>query len=150
MKILALDLATKCGWATWKDKKIKSGTEDFVNKKFDGAGMRYLKFSRWLTENHIDTDMVIYEGVRMHLAGAIDAAHVYGGYMAALQTWCEENGIPYTAEGVSTIKKAWTGKGGANKDAMVHEARERGFNPIDDNEADALAILHLGMDKFID
>ena len=32
-------------------------------------------------------------------------------------------------------------KGNANKDAMMAAARARGFNPADDNEADAIAIL---------
>ena len=34
-----------------------------------------------------------------------------------------------------------TGKGNANKDAMIAAARARGFTPTDDNEADAIAIL---------
>ena len=43
---------------------------------------------------------------------------------------------------VGTIKKHATGKGNASKDEMVASARARGHAPTDDNEADALALLH--------
>lgn len=146
MRILVLDLGTKTGWAAKKDDKgIISGTIDFKNKKFDGAGMRYLKFKQWLTEiNHDrDFDVVYYEAVRRHIG--TDAAHAYGGYMATLTSWCEHHDIPYTGIPVGTIKKHATGKGNANKQMMIDAAIERGFNPIDDNEADALALLSFAM-----
>jgi len=50
-------------------------------------------------------------------------------------------GVPYQGVPVGTIKKISTGKGNANKAAMMVAARERGFSPADDNEADAIAIL---------
>ena len=43
---------------------------------------------------------------------------------------------------VGTIKRHATGKGNAPKEAMIAAARARGFSPADDNEADAIAILH--------
>jgi len=42
---------------------------------------------------------------------------------------------------VGTIKRHATGKGNADKAAMMAAARARGFSPADDNEADAIAIL---------
>ncbi len=63
--------------------------------------------------------------------------------MATLTAWCEERSIPYEGVPVGTIKKSWTGNGAAKKDAMIAEARKRGYEVIDDNEADALAILDL-------
>ena len=50
-----------------------------------------------------------FEHVRRH-AGT-DAAHVYGGLLATLTSWCELRGIPYAAIPVGTIKKHATGKG---------------------------------------
>ena len=144
MNILAIDPATQCGWATRYQNKITSGTEGFHNSKTDGAGMRFLKFSKWL-QQWDDVDLVVYEDVRAHMG--VTAAHLYGGWIAAIQTFCEDNGIPYTGVGVGTIKAHWTGKGTAKKQAMIDEARKRGFNPKDDNEADALAILQYAIDK---
>ena len=42
---------------------------------------------------------------------------------------------------VGTIKRFATGKGNADKAAVIDAMRARGFAPRDDNEADALAIL---------
>ena len=75
---------------------------------------------------------------------ATDAAHVYGGLMASLTSWAELRGVPYEGVPVGTIKQHATGKGNAPKQAMINAARARGFSPADDNEADAIAILHLG------
>lgn len=70
-----------------------------------------------------------------------DAAHAYGGFMAHLTAWCEHHQIPYRGVPVGTIKKHATGKGNAGKDAVIAAVRAWGFDPADDNEADALAIL---------
>jgi hypothetical protein len=141
--ILALDLGTTTGWALRSfDGLITSGTVSFKPGRYDGGGMRYLRFSTWLTEldrlsGPIAT--IWFEEVRRH-AGT-DASHVYGGLMATLTAWGELRGVPYQGVPVGTIKRHATGKGNANKDAMIAAARARGFSPADDNEADAIAIL---------
>ena len=61
--------------------------------------------------------------------------------MASLTSWAELRGIPYEGVPVGTIKRHATGKGNANKQAMIDAACARGFSPADDNEADAIAIL---------
>jgi Holliday junction resolvasome RuvABC endonuclease subunit len=141
--LLALDLGTTTGWALRAaDGLITSGTVSFRPSRYDGGGMRYLRFTTWLTE--IDrlsgpVAAIWFEEVRRH--AATDAAHVYGGLMATLTAWAELRGIPYEGVPVGTIKRHATGKGNANKDAMMAAARARGFSPADDNEADAIAIL---------
>ena len=42
---------------------------------------------------------------------------------------------------VGTIKRHVTGRGNADKQAVLRAIRERGFALNDDNEADALALL---------
>jgi Holliday junction resolvasome RuvABC endonuclease subunit len=42
---------------------------------------------------------------------------------------------------VGTIKRHVAGKGNADKEAVIAAVRTRGFDPKDDNEADALALL---------
>jgi Holliday junction resolvasome RuvABC endonuclease subunit len=46
---------------------------------------------------------------------------------------------------VGTIKKHITGKGNADKLAVIKAVQALGFNPKDDNEADALALLSFAM-----
>lgn len=104
--------------------------------------MRFLRFRRWLNEvaaSHGPLDQIAFEEVRNHKG--VDAAHVYGGLMATLTAWCEENSVPYEAIPVGTIKRHWTGKGNANKDAMIEASRKRNLEPADDNEADAQALF---------
>ena len=83
---------------------------------------------------------VYVEEVRRHMG--VDAAHVYGGLLATLTAWCEHHQIPYQGVPVGTIKKHATGRGNASKDEMIAAMRALGHAVTDDNEADALAILH--------
>lgn len=141
--ILSLDLGTRTGWALLgSDGSITSGSESFKPQRFEGGGMRYLRFKRWLTEvkqSADGLDAVYFEEVRRH--AGVDAAHAYGGFMAQLTAWCEHHGIPYQGVPVGTIKKHATGKGNAGKQEMVAAMQALGFRPADDNEADALALL---------
>ena len=51
MVVLALDLGTKTGWALHgSDQAITSGTVEFKNDRWQGGGMRFLRFKQWLTE----------------------------------------------------------------------------------------------------
>ena len=61
--------------------------------------------------------------------------------MATLTAWCEHHCIAYQGVPVGTTKRHATGKGNADKAAMIDAARAKGFSPADDNEADAIAIL---------
>ena len=142
--ILALDLGTITGWALrGSDGHITSGSESFRPQRFEGGGMRFLRFKRWLNEllsaSH-SINAVYFEEVRRH--AGVDAAHAYGGFMGHLTAWCEHHNIPYQGVPVGTIKKHATGKGNAGKDDMIASVRLRGHTPVDDNEADALALLH--------
>ena len=141
--ILALDLGTKTGWAMQTPSGIVSGSQSFKPQRFEGGGMRFLKFRKWLTEvksTVAQIEHVAFEEVRRH--AGVDAAHAYGGFMAHITAWCEHHELPYYGVPVGTIKSFWTGKGNANKESMIAEARKRGFDPQDDNEADAIALLH--------
>ena len=141
--VLALDLGTTTGWALrGSDGLITSGTASFRPGRFDGGGMRYLRFANWLTEiDRLSGPLatIWFEEVRRH-AGT-DASHIYGGLMATLTAWAEQRDIPYEGVPVGTIKRHATGKGNAPKEAMIKAARARGFSPTDDNEADAVALL---------
>lgn len=142
--LLALDLGTRTGWALRSsDGHITSGSESFRPQRFEGGGMRFLRFKRWLNEIKSQADGIgalYFEEVRRH--ASTDAAHAYGGFLATLTAWCEHHQIPYQGVPVGTIKKHATGRGNAGKDQVIIAVRSRGHAPVDDNEADALALLH--------
>mgnify|MGYP000140223681 CR=1 FL=1 len=140
--ILALDLGTKTGWAFSHPHGIESGTKNLSIKKGQGSGERFLNFRRWL-ECFDRPDSVFYEEVRNHKG--TQAAHVYGGMVAILMMWCEENKVSYSGVPVGTIKKHATSRGDASKTMMIIAARNLGFDPCDDNEADAIHILNYAM-----
>ncbi|MBL8348888.1 MAG: hypothetical protein JNL87_01115 [Burkholderiaceae bacterium] len=146
--ILTLDLGTTTGWALRTiDGNIVSGTQSFKPGRFEGGGMRYLRFRGWLAEVQGASGpigAVYFEEVRRH--AGVDAAHAYGGFLATLTAWCEHLSIPYSGVPVGVIKKHATGKGNADKVAMLDAMRALGFHPADDNEADALALLRWALE----
>lgn len=158
MKILALDLGTACGWATarkreWSDPIVfdghehdfEFGTFDLKHGRFAGGGVRFVRFRQALDQFKGQLAEVVFEEVRRHRG--TDAAHVYGGLLAILTAWCEENGIPYSGRGVAAIKIFSTGKGNADKQAVVSAVEGWGFSPRNDNEADAIALLRLRLNE---
>jgi len=146
--VMAIDLGTKTGWAMrTQDAQVVHGFESFKPSRYEGGGMRYLRFKRWLSDTrHLANEIhcVYFEEVRRH--AGVDAAHVYGGLLATLTAWCEHHNIPYQGVPVGTIKKHATGKGNAGKTEVMDAMRELGHPVTDDNEADALALLHWALD----
>ena len=145
MNILGIDPGTNCGWALLDPKgaRIMSGTWDLKPRRHEGGGMRYLRVRRLLAEilaTPAGVMAVGYEEVRRH-AGT-DAAHVYGGIVAVISSVCEERCVPYMAIPVGTVKKTATGRGNADKLAMIEAAMGKWAlaTITDDNEADALWI----------
>lgn len=148
--VLALDLGTQCGWAVaTRDGKFSSGSDRFDPKRCGGSGKRWLSFREFLTARAReagDIRAVYYEDVKAHGPG-VQAAHVYGGFLAVLELWCAANNIPLHGVGVGTIKKHATGKGNATKDQMIAASIKRGLKVADDNEADAVALLAYALEQ---
>lgn len=145
----AFDLGTTTGWAcaAAEGAMVLSGTLDLKPRKFEGGGMRGVRF-----RDHLDAlqkaqsfKRIYYELVRRHLG--TEAAHVYGGLQLVLTTWCEDNKIPYDTVEVAAIKKYACYRGNASKDDMVEAVKSWGYDPVDDNEADAIALLSLKLSE---
>ena len=142
--VLALDLGQRAGWAVRnRDGAIASGVQEFRPGRFEGGGMIWLRFRGWLQEINETSGgvaVVVFEEVVAHRGVA--ASHCYAGFLAHLTAWAEANRIPYQGVPVGTIKRHIAGKGNADKQAVIDAVRRLGFAPADDNEADALALLH--------
>ncbi len=146
MNLIAFDLGTKCGYAARINGQVNSGVMDLApasSRKHEGAGLRYMRFREKLSVLLSEANAVsvaVFESVRRHLG--VDAAHVYGGLLATLTSECERRNIPYEGIGVQEIKRYATGKGNAGKEEVIAAVRVMGYDPIDDNEADAIALLY--------
>jgi Holliday junction resolvasome RuvABC endonuclease subunit len=146
--IIAFDLGTKTGFAVRRgDEVLASGTFDFSPGRHSSPGMRFVHFGKQLTTliKAYPDAVFVYEEVRRHLG--TDAAHVYGGLLAILQSELTLRGLQFQGIPVGTIKKTATGKGNAGKDAMIAAARAKwpGIKIEDDNHADALWIAECGV-----
>lgn len=145
-RLLALDLGGRTGWALWQNGVVTSGTADLTktnNRRFEGPGMKFVRFVRFLADFPRPT-LINFEEVRRHLG--VDAAHAYGGYLSHMTAFCDSQPeqIPYEGIPVGTIKKRATGAGNASKEEMIAACQQiLGRTPETDNEADALWLLVL-------
>lgn len=143
MIILAIDPGTKCGWAIGDPKKIHTGGMwNFHSKRHESPGLRFWNFELKLTFFYAlwGFNIIVYEEVRMH--HGVQAAHIYGGFEAVIQSFCCEYNIEYVSIPVGTIKKHITGKGNASKEQVISAVKAKLKVPVvDDNHADALALL---------
>lgn len=113
--------------------------------------MRFLRFRKNLEEMHSlmgGISLIVFEEVRGHLNKAVDAAHIYGGFLATLGDFAERHSVPYEGVPVGTIKQHATGRGNASKYGVMQAMRDKGHEIKDDNEADALAILYWALDEY--
>lgn len=144
--ILALDCGTNTG-AAIRDADARISLDTPVFDSRGGYGLRYLKFRVWLTDtkNRLGgIDHVFYE--RITFAANVRSARIMWGMEAHLACWCEHHRIPYIGVEVKTLKSYATGNGNAKKPEMIAAAKALGFDPSNDNEADALHLLRYGAD----
>lgn len=96
----------------------------------------------------IPVDLVVIEGYAMG-TGRQAGTYAIGELGGVIRLALHEAGIPYIEIAPATLKKFATGKGNANKDAVLLAAARAGFDGDNNNEADAwwlrkLALYHYG------
>lgn len=136
--ILALDIATKTGWKT----KTASGVWNLKPNRGESEGMRVVRFKAKVKEliELEQINLIAYERpAGMHKASIMVASEMVG----VLKDLCIDSNIDLACYSASEIKKFATGKGNANKQKMIQTAIDLGYNPKDDNEADAIHLYRL-------
>ncbi len=134
MRILALDLGTTTGWATYAGYpppryKLSSwqwGTWELKEKK-EGPGEVGLRFYRFMLQltpvlERWKPDLVAFEDLA-HFKGA--GGYVITGQRGILMALCELHKVPYAAVPISTWKKFCLGKGNADKDEAHRQLLDR-------------------------
>lgn len=151
MSCLALDPATKCGWAVSPDM---SGTWDLSLRRDESGGMKLLRLEAKLNEVAASVTtplkLVVYEAARNALPKMQGALVHQAKLQAVIERWCTVKGIEYKGYSPAEIKKHGTGKGNANKEAMIAAAKARfpHVHIIDDNHSDALLLWDLAQRDF--
>lgn len=145
MKILAVDPASKFGWAI---SKTEFGEWDLRTRKDESMGMKIIRLRSKLQEIYdiYKFDILVYE----RPAGRYTNPIIHQSKLIGkLEEFCEDRGIQYRGYSATEIKKYATGKGNANKKMMIKKAIELyGVENPTDNEADALHLLHIAMEEY--
>lgn len=142
--VLALDLGTKTGWARGRPGERPHqwlhGLLNLTPRRFDGGGMRFVRFEQQLGRLLPGIDMVVYEEVRRHRG--VDAAHIYGGLQGVMTKECERLAVPYEGVPVGTWKRDVTGKGNTSKADTIHFVHWKySVDVRTSDEADAICML---------
>jgi hypothetical protein len=155
MNILSLDMATKTGWAFKYSGNLKfgnnagriySGIKDFAKARGESPGMIFLRFRKWLNEFLIPEEKILIVHEQAHHRGGAATA-LCSGLIAEAQAFAAEHGFEILPVHSATLKKFATGSGRAEKGAMIQAAKFFGFNPKDDNEADAIHLLRYALQE---
>jgi Holliday junction resolvasome RuvABC endonuclease subunit len=151
MNLLALDLGTRTGWALLENDRLESGVDTFDVRRGESPGTRYMRFNRWLEEFTADRihpysrrriELIAYE--QSHNRGGA-ATEVAAGFTTRVQELCARYGIEHVAVHSARLKKWTTGRGNAKKPDMMEAVARRWRRVEDDNEADAVALLHYAL-----
>lgn len=149
MRVLAVDCATKFGWAcdTPSGDRPLGGTIKLLSDDCDDAYTEFRQHLREIISVH-QPDVLAYEAP-LPFAGGSNFANV----MATAQTVRKLMGLaahagqigttlrePPVEADVSTIRKYFTGNGRAKKPEVQQRCLLLGWKFVDDNHADALAL----------
>lgn len=146
MNILALDQASKTGWALYQDGEISSGVIPLVIvPKSKGPGHRLVWFQREIDEmfgSFPRGELAVYHE-QPFTTDRIAADVIVCGLSMHIDSWCEQRGYRSRVVHNQTVKKYATGSGRATKEQMLRNARIKWPDQviIDHNQADALWIL---------
>lgn len=149
MTVLALDCATLTGWAVGfrahgGAQGFASGVKDLAPK---GAkvhpGARFRRLRNLMLDVKQKNPMLKFIAFELPIGESTSQLQksYSHGYVAIIQLFCADHGLGYRGVHVGTLKKFMTGRGNAEKSEMIAAVKARGFEPQDDNEADAIAIM---------
>lgn len=144
VNIAAFDQATKCGVAfqtTEGDYQVELWDLKINSKQ--SQGMKWIMFESRLKKflKKYDIKVLAYElPSGRNINPIIHSSKLIG----VIEKTCVEMEIEYLELAAGEIKKFATGNGNASKDLMIESANSLwDYEGEDDNEADAIHILHL-------
>lgn len=151
MRILALDMAKKTGWAFHSLGKLCSGTWDLSIRADESSGMRLVRFEAKLqTILDLSPDVIAFEAVSVAQGqrANFNASKLLIKLQATLEHLVELTpGVECCSRNLQSIKSHALPKGSGARDkaAMLAAARKRwpDQDVEDDNQADALFLLDL-------
>lgn len=140
--ILALDLATHCGWAVNPPHEEPDFGTEVLPSTGAAVGPFIGAFDAWLRRmiEEQKPALIIYEQPSLFAKTTPQTVIKLNGLATHTEFLCDKRGIPVRSANPSKLKKFFTGNGKAQKDDMKEAARRRGWLVRDDNQADACAV----------
>lgn len=150
-QMLALDPATKCGWAMGP---VLCGTWDLSVKRDESGGMRLIRFRAKLAEllEKNPFQLLVYEAARNAAPKMQGALVIQATIQGVLQLWAVDNNVEIRGYSPSEIKKFATGKGNAGKAQMMEAAAARWPYAAwtkDDNTVDAVFLWEMAKQEYL-
>jgi Holliday junction resolvasome RuvABC endonuclease subunit len=144
--VLALDLATKFGWAFGSGgEHPRSGSVALPIYRPRDA--RFAAYSDWLADaiTTFEPSRIVYEAPQVTNGGTLNAttmetARFLFGVCAITDLVAWRRDVPCFDVHLSSVRKHFCNSGHAKKREVIRVCHLRGWSPADDNEADALAI----------
>ena len=137
MSILALDIATRTGWAL---SSGRSGVLDLSKYKHDYGDMGY-QLAKWFWQMIREHAVTIVVVERPFYRGAAKSVYMLNGLAFVVQMAAAMKVVERREYTVFDVRLRLLGKKKATKAEVIKWAEDQGFEPEDDNEADALALL---------
>lgn len=143
INILGIDQATNCGIAyELVGNKPKTELWKLEIRNKESQGMKWLRFESRLKNFIVNNDIkvIAYElPAGRNINPIIHSSKLIG----VIEKICAELNLEYIELATGAVKKFATGNGNAKKDLMIEFAKKLWkYEGEDDNEADALHILH--------
>ena len=153
MRYLALDLATTVGWARAEDRHAPSCGTFRLPSCGENYGLYAAEFRVWLNNQitAFEPHHIVFESP-IHIASdALPTVRKLYSLCTLTELACWDRSVKVAEAHVKTVRTHFLGrkfwevfKGrDAQKRAVIAECRARGWEPPDDNAADALALLDL-------
>ncbi len=145
-----MDLATKLGFALWRPGSLPASGVYTLPKTGDDVGIFLSAYSTWLMGviESEGPDLIVYEQPIMPRITQIIILRKLYGLAGVTEMIARDMGITYREAAMQKWRKHFMGRGGGYKkigttakEMCLAECEARGFEPADDNEADALGIL---------
>lgn len=130
--ILALDIAQKVGFAS---SDGRSGVIDL--SRYDDHATQGIVFEKWLRSEFSKATLWVME----RPFGRGSQVYTVNGLLWTAHIAAKRLGIARAEVNAPTWRKAVLGRGRAKKADAIEWCRKHGFNPQDDNEAEAICIL---------
>lgn len=144
LNVCALDLATTTGFCMGRLGARPHHGSFWLGD--NGVEIRMAKLRQWLDDMHSlePITALLVEAALIGHHSSVNAAEILTSLQAMVRLWSFDNSVPIYLVGASTARKSAMGTGrfppGKAKEAVVAWCRQQGFQPQNEDVADAILL----------